>query len=58
MRVYPKNRYVPGAKKKECDRCGFDYLDTELIEEERTGLHVCKNCYDPPHPQDDKPVRR
>ncbi len=58
MRVYPTNRYVPGAQKKECARCGFDYLTTELIEEEATGLMVCSKCYDPPHPQDDKHIRR
>jgi hypothetical protein len=54
MRTYPKNRWVAGAKKRECDRCGFDFLDTELLTEERTGLKVCPQCYDPPHPQDNK----
>lgn len=52
MRIYPTNRVVIGAKKEECDRCGFDFLDVELITEHRTNLRVCKKCYDPVHPQD------
>lgn len=52
MRSYPLNRWVAGAKKQECPRCGFDWLDTEMVVEERTGLLVCRLCYDPPHPQD------
>jgi len=56
MRVWPHNRYVAGARKDTCDRCGFDYLSTELIEEERTGLMVCSHCYDPVHPQDQRPL--
>jgi protein-arginine kinase activator protein McsA len=56
MRIYPLNRYVAGARKATCDRCGFDFLSTELIEEERTGLMVCSRCYDPVHPQDLKPL--
>lgn len=52
MRVYPLNRYVAGAKKQSCPRCDFDYLSTEMIVEERTGMLVCRQCYDPPHPQD------
>jgi hypothetical protein len=55
MRQWPHNRYVVGARKDTCPRCGFDYLNTELIEEERTGLYVCSKCYDPPHPQDNRP---
>jgi len=41
-------RYVPGARWKECPRCGFDYLDIDLVYEERTADWVCKRCYDPP----------
>jgi hypothetical protein len=52
MRQYPLNRWVAGSKKKECSRCGFDFLDSEMAVEERTGLLVCLKCYDPPHPQD------
>lgn len=56
MHVWPRNRYVAGARKDTCDRCGFDYLSTELVEEERTGLMVCSKCYDPVHPCDNRPV--
>lgn len=55
MSNYPLNRYVPGDQKATCDRCGFDYLKSQLVEEERTGLMVCSHCYDPPHPQDNIP---
>lgn len=43
--------YVSGAWKAECDRCGFDYLNTEL-RKEWTGLRVCNKCWDPRHPQE------
>jgi len=52
MRVYPRNRYVPGDYKRTCDRCGVDYLRSELIKEKRSGAIVCEGCYDPVHPQD------
>lgn len=52
MRVYPRSRYVAGAMKVECPRCGFDFLTTEMMYEERTGKMVCTKCYDPIHPQD------
>lgn len=52
MHNYPLNRYVPGTYKDTCARCGFDYLHSELIFEERTRSYVCSKCYDPPHPQD------
>lgn len=55
MRQWPKNRYVVGDQKDTCARCGFDYLNSELVEEERTGLMVCSHCYDPIHPQDNRP---
>lgn len=57
MHVYPLNRYVPGDQKAVCDRCGFHFLLSELVEEERTHYMVCRNCYDPPHPQDNKRYR-
>lgn len=53
MRQWPKNRYVPGDEKRACDRCGFDYLKSELRLEERSKALVCWRCYDPPHPQDE-----
>lgn len=54
MRYYPLHRWVAGAKKQECARCGFDFVTTELVFEERTGYMVCPKCYDPQHPQDFK----
>ncbi len=52
MGSYPTNRFVPNTYKRECDRCGFDFLRTELRKEERSGFVVCNECYDPQHPQD------
>ncbi len=34
-----------------CDRCGIQKYDDELIEEEYTHLHVCKDCLDRPGPR-------
>lgn len=56
--MYPLNRYVPGTYKRECDRCGFDFLRTELFREPKTHLLVCKDCLDKPHPRDDSPPAR
>ena len=37
----------------ECQRCGFDVLGSELVEDGyRKGLLVCPKCKDLPHPQD------
>jgi hypothetical protein len=45
--------YIPGDYKVCCQRCGFDFLRSECVREEKTGLTVCKaKCYDKPHPQD------
>ncbi len=52
MGSYPTNRFVPYTYKRECARCGSDFLRNELRREERTNLLVCSQCYDPPHPQD------
>lgn len=41
---YPLNRYIKGTYKRMCDRCGFDFLRSEL-KKEYTGLVVCKKCY-------------
>lgn len=30
IRQYPKNRYVSGTYKRECDISGFDHLRSEL----------------------------
>jgi hypothetical protein len=52
MGSYPTDRFVSGTYKRECDRCGHDFLRNQLRKEERTGSIVCEFCYDPPHPQD------
>lgn len=44
-------RFVLGKWNAQCDRCGFDYKNTEL-KQEWTGLRVCRECYEPRHPQD------
>lgn len=51
MARYPLNRYVPGTYKRECDRCGFDYLRNQMRKEPVTNLIVCQKCYDPEHPR-------
>jgi hypothetical protein len=63
--AYPRNRYVSNTYKRECDRCGLDYLRVELMKEKRTGQIVCPGCYDPELPRDrprrvfkEKPFRR
>lgn len=33
--------------KSTCPRCGWDFLNTELVAEQRTGQMVCTKCYDP-----------
>lgn len=40
-----------------CDRCGqqYDYLD---LRKEWNGLFVCTECYEPKHPQLDRPYSR
>jgi NAD-dependent SIR2 family protein deacetylase len=53
MRDYPRNRFVSNDYKEECSRCGWDFLHSELVKEERTNLWVCRACYDPIHPQDE-----
>lgn len=50
------NRFSSGKKAiAVCDRCGFQYLLSELREEVRklkkTNLLVCHECFDPDHPQ-------
>ena len=39
----------------ECDRCGFTYklsdLRYEVEDKVRNGLRVCRDCFDPDHPQ-------
>lgn len=53
MRVWPKNRYVPGTYKRECDVCGFDYLRSELMTR-WDGAIVCPADWEEKDPQLDK----
>lgn len=50
------NRFAIGKKAiAECDRCGQQYqlkkLKEEIIKTKRYQLLVCKECWDPDHPQ-------
>ncbi len=65
MRQYPKSRYQGGTYKRECDRCGFDFLRNELQKEADTNAIVCDDCLDEYDPQKhikkrirEKPFRR
>lgn len=43
--------YEPGNHWVECERCAFVYRQAQM-RTEWTGLHVCKACWEPRHPQD------
>lgn len=43
--------YVMGDWKAVCDRCGADFLASQL-KKEWTGLMCCSRCWEPRHPQD------
>jgi len=43
--------YHLGKWKVCCDRCGFEFLNTEL-RTEWNGLRTCRDCWEPRHPQD------
>jgi len=43
--------YVAGTWKACCDRCGFNFRNTQL-RLEWTGLRVCGECFEQRHPQD------
>ena len=49
-RTYPRRRIVRGTYKRQCDRCGWDYLRTELFRE-WNGKITCRriDCFDPRH---------
>lgn len=57
MRVWPKNRYVPGDYKRECDVCGFDFLRSELMKR-WDGAIVCKYDWEEKDPQLTKRVHK
>lgn len=40
-----------GSHNAICDRCGFKYK-AEQIKKEWNGLRVCKECWEPRHPQE------
>jgi len=42
--VAKKNLPALKGKKKECDRCGFDFYENELTEV--GGKYYCKKCID------------
>lgn len=50
MRKQPLH-FVSGDWNAECDRCGFNFKASEL-RKEWTGLRVCRDCWEPRHPQD------
>ena len=41
----------PSHARGICDRCGFEYPLNKL-RKEWTGLKVCRDCWEPRHPQD------
>jgi hypothetical protein len=43
--------YKPGDYNAICDRCSFKFKASEL-RREWDGLMVCKECWEPRHPQD------
>lgn len=43
--------FKAGTWKAQCDRCGFNFRNTEL-RLEWTGLRVCGDCFEHRHPQD------
>lgn len=43
--------YIAGTWKAQCDRCGFNFRNTQL-RLEWTGLRVCSDCFEYRHPQD------
>jgi hypothetical protein len=54
----PQN-YVEGDYPAQCDRCGFEWLASQMQDQPASapgnppsGLMVCPECYDPPHPND------
>ncbi len=57
MRVWPRNRYVPGEYKRECDSCGADFLRSELMRR-WDGALVCKDDWEEKDPQLTKKVHK
>ena len=51
QRTKNQNTLVVGEFNAVCDRCSFKFKSSDLREEWQ-GLMVCKDCYEPRHPQD------
>ena len=51
QRTKNQNSLVVGEWLTICDRCGFKFKSCDL-KKEWTGFYVCKDCYEPRHPQD------
>lgn len=51
MVVVTRDRFKLGANNVICDRCGFKKKSFE-VRKEWTGFYVCKECWEPRHPQD------
>lgn len=49
--MYPRNNLKLGDWKATCDRCGFDFHASQL-KPTWDNLMVCKECWEPRHPQD------
>jgi hypothetical protein len=47
----PRPVLIIGEWNAICDRCGFRHKASALMDE-WTGLKVCKECWEPRHPQD------
>lgn len=48
-RIKNQNRYYHGEWNTLCERCRFKFKASEL-QEEWTGLKVCRDCYEKKHP--------
>lgn len=46
-----KTTFKKGEWNAICDRCGFEYKSSQM-KKEWNNLRVCKDCYEPRHPQD------
>lgn len=57
MSFFPSGPYQPGNRLYDCERCGLTYRFNEMRREQTKGsknLIVCPDCYDGPHPRDEK----
>ena len=43
--------FKKGDWNADCERCGFEYKASQL-KKEWTNLMVCRDCWEPRHPQD------